>query len=71
LARATRARQHSPRALVDGNFATSEERYRGEPCERVTPDAKVRHEKPAVSGGLCEADDGTRTHDLLHGKQTL
>jgi hypothetical protein len=22
-------------------------------------------------GTLQEADDGTRTHDLLHGKQTL
>jgi hypothetical protein len=30
---------------------------------------------PPVSAGLSrdegEADDGTRTHDLLHGKQTL
>src|SRR6478672_13539930 len=28
-------------------------------------------EKPAVSSGFGKADDGTRTHDLLHGKQTL
>lgn len=28
-------------------------------------------ETPVLQGVLCEADDGTRTHDLLHGKQTL
>jgi hypothetical protein len=28
-------------------------------------------ENPAVAGLLQRADDGTRTHDLLHGKQTL
>jgi hypothetical protein len=27
--------------------------------------------KPAVSSGFLEADEGTRTLDLLHGKQTL
>jgi hypothetical protein len=27
--------------------------------------------KPAASSGFCEADEGTRTLDLLHGKQTL
>jgi hypothetical protein len=27
--------------------------------------------KPAVSSGSCEADEGTRTLDLLHGKQML
>jgi hypothetical protein len=27
--------------------------------------------KPAVSSGFCEADEGARTLDLLHGKQTL
>jgi hypothetical protein len=27
--------------------------------------------KAPVSGGFLLADDGTRTHDLLHGKQTL
>src|SRR5437660_379566 len=27
--------------------------------------------KPAHRAGLSEAADGTRTHDLLHGKQTL
>jgi hypothetical protein len=26
--------------------------------------------KPAVSSGFCEADEGTRTLDLLHGKDT-
>ena len=29
------------------------------------------NEKPAVSSGFCKADEGTRTLDLLHGKQTL
>ena len=27
--------------------------------------------KPRLSGASFRADDGTRTHDLLHGKQTL
>jgi hypothetical protein len=27
--------------------------------------------KPRLSGAFFGADDGTRTHDLLHGKQTL
>ena len=27
--------------------------------------------KTRLSGPFTEADDGTRTHDLLHGKQTL
>jgi hypothetical protein len=30
-----------------------------------------RNEKPRRSGAFHGADDGTRTHDLLHGKQTL
>ena len=31
-----------------------------------------RHQVPGSVRGTClEADDGTRTHDLLHGKQTL
>ena len=28
-------------------------------------------EKPCLSGAFPEADEGTRTLDLLHGKQTL
>jgi hypothetical protein len=31
----------------------------------------VRKRKPSVSGGFLEAGEGTRTLDLLHGKQTL
>jgi predicted secreted Zn-dependent protease len=27
--------------------------------------------KPALRAGFQEAADGIRTHDLLHGKQTL
>jgi hypothetical protein len=30
-----------------------------------------RHENPGPTGFSLRADDGTRTHDLLHGKQTL
>jgi hypothetical protein len=29
------------------------------------------NKKSAVSSGFLEADEGTRTLDLLHGKQTL
>jgi hypothetical protein len=29
------------------------------------------YENPAMSRAFPKADDGTRTHDLLHGKQTL
>jgi hypothetical protein len=29
------------------------------------------NKKPPFSGGFLEADEGTRTLDLLHGKQTL
>jgi hypothetical protein len=29
------------------------------------------NEKAPASGGFLLADDGIRTHDLLHGKQTL
>jgi hypothetical protein len=31
----------------------------------------LRTRKPRRSGAFCEADEGTRTLDLLHGKQTL
>ena len=34
-------------------------------------DAGEGKEKPRLSGALSEADEGTRTLDLLHGKQTL
>jgi len=27
--------------------------------------------KPRLSGAFCQAAEGTRTLDLLHGKQTL
>ena len=38
----------------------------------ATPAATAaRRRKPPLSGGFRRADDGTRTHDLLHGKQTL
>ncbi len=46
-----------PQVVPAPNFATS----------HLIP----KRENPAVCGAFCEADDGTRTHDLLHGKQTL
>ena len=36
-----------------------------------TPVPQRVHEKPAICGGFLKADEGTRTLDLLHGKQTL
>jgi hypothetical protein len=30
-----------------------------------------KNQNPRASGGSEEADEGTRTLDLLHGKQTL
>jgi hypothetical protein len=41
-----------------------------EPADTVGDDAPDI-EKPRRSGAYERADDGTRTHDLLHGKQTL
>jgi hypothetical protein len=40
------------------------------PARRDTS-GSIPSKKPAVSSGFRKADDGTRTHDLLHGKQTL
>ena len=36
--------------------------FDGKPCSDNT------NKKTPVSGGFLRADDGTRTHDLLHGK---
>ena len=33
--------------------------------------ADASTENPALGGGFAEAAEGTRTLDLLHGKQTL
>ena len=32
---------------------------------------RAEQRKTPLSGAFQRADDGTRTHDLLHGKQTL
>jgi hypothetical protein len=32
---------------------------------------RTSQQKTTPSGAFVRADDGTRTHDLLHGKQTL
>ncbi len=37
----------------------------------LDPDARENDESPRFAGASSRADDGTRTHDLLHGKQTL
>jgi hypothetical protein len=34
-------------------------------------DAEFGSVEVAAERGFLRADDGTRTHDLLHGKQTL
>ena len=39
-----------------------------ESVESGDPNAPIKKAPPP---GLSQADDGTRTHDLLHGKQTL
>jgi hypothetical protein len=43
--------------------------------ESVRPDADEQddcsNEKDLQMQAFCEAADGIRTHDLLHGKQTL
>jgi hypothetical protein len=41
-------------------------------CQRTGVDDPVRgDETPAAAGASRGADEGTRTLDLLHGKQTL
>jgi hypothetical protein len=37
----------------------------------TTPEVDLDIEKPRQGGAFGEADEGTRTLDLLHGKQTL
>jgi hypothetical protein len=39
-------------------------------CTRPSPHHLCQQKSP-LSGGSLKADDGTRTHDLLHGKQML
>jgi hypothetical protein len=46
--------------------------------DRVNPDTVslsatrlIADKKPSPSGAFLRAADGARTHDLLHGKQTL
>src|SRR4029453_19443661 len=36
----------------------------------VTGPGNPETQKPRTSGAFLQADDGTRTHDLLHGKRT-
>ena len=46
----------------------------GAPCYAGTARSRSvleRQEPPKMRGAFLRADDGTRTHDLLHGKQTL
>ena len=45
--------------------------YSGDKPLRFTAKLKYGKRKPRVSGASRQAADGIRTHDLLHGKQTL
>jgi len=51
--------------------------YPGETPGRLTHDLAVKrlgpyeNYKPVAAGLFHEADDGTRTHDLLHGNRTV
>jgi hypothetical protein len=40
-------------------------------CHAERSVAHLKDQKPRVSGAFVRADEGTRTLDLLHGKQTL
>jgi hypothetical protein len=39
--------------------------------EKVASSLVLESRKPRLGGALAQADEGTRTLDLLHGKQTL
>ena len=41
------------------------------PAFRLAGEGLLRQQKSPDYRGFLEADDGIRTHDLLHGKQTL
>jgi hypothetical protein len=60
------------RALVEGaelpSLGTIAQTPRSAEVDAGVPENDETPGFPGVSG---EADDGTRTHDLLHGKQTL
>ena len=59
------------RALVEGShWAAMGSESDSEVADRKTSEPG-ENENPRRSEGSAEADDGTRTHDLLHGKQTL
>jgi hypothetical protein len=38
---------------------------------QLVPSLSLRNKKPRITGAFLEAAEGTRTLDLLHGKQTL
>ena len=59
------------RALVEGShWAAMGSESDSEAADSPTSESR-ESENPRRSEGCVEADDGTRTHDLLHGKQTL
>jgi hypothetical protein len=59
-------------ATLSGRAVLDRSRTRA-PQAPLTPmqSGPLRSEKAVSSRANGEADDGTRTHDLLHGKQTL
>jgi hypothetical protein len=59
------------RALLEGaHWAALGSESDPEADDLPSSEAEAK-KNPRASGGCVEADDGTRTHDLLHGKQTL
>jgi integrase len=59
------------RALVGGShWAAMGSESDSDAGDSVTSEP-MENENPRRGEGSAEADDGTRTHDLLHGKQTL
>ena len=46
-------------------------RHGGSRCSHAAQPLPLRRRKPRISRAFSEADDGTRTHDLLHGKRVV
>jgi hypothetical protein len=65
-------RMPAPRSRAAATTAATSSTTRPEaPMLAARLDLVLEYRKPPFTGGFKRADDGTRTHDLLHGKQTL
>jgi hypothetical protein len=64
-----------PSAELEARSPETSEGLRDSPLAQALAKTLYRllptNRKPRLSGAFFGADDGTRTHDLLHGKQTL